>query len=595
MKRILRYGLIVLGLVIVALIAIPFFVDVNTFRPTVESRLSAVLGRQVSIGNLDLALLQGSLSAESLSVADDPQFSTSPFLTAQSLRIGVELWPLIRNRSLNVTGLTIENPEIRLIRNASGQWNYSSLGGQQSGAPAATAGSDTPQQSPAGAPQPPPDQPSAAAAPLDARIRQFSIQGGRVIIGSTESKQQNVYDDANVTASDVALTSRFPVTVSANLPGGGNFSLEGAVGPVNQTDASLTPFDAKMTARSLDLARTGVLDPALGLGGLIDLDATLASQDAQASTQGQATLTKALLVAGGSAATIPVVTDFSTRYDLRRSGGTLNPSTIKIGNASARLSGTYQTAPDDTTRVNLKIEGQNMPATDLQAFLPALGINLPTGASLTAGNLQANLTVQGPTNRLVTTGNVGLMSATLTGFNLGEKLSSVAQLAGVSNTGSDLGIERLTMNLRMAPDGLRLDQFLTVITRLGSIAGGGTIDAKNNLDLKMAATLSGVPGATLETGISGAISRLTRTTGGGCKTATIPFQVQGTTANPRFIPDVGGAAASMLQSYIRGCPGEQTTGNTAAPSSGSGSGSGAAAPAPSNPLERLTDIFRRKQ
>jgi len=43
--------------------------------------------------------------------------------------------------------------------------------------------------------------------------------------------------------------------------------------------------------------------------------------------------------------------------------------------------------------------------------------------------------------------------------------------------------------------------------------------------------------------------------GGGCKSGTtVPFQIQGTTADPKFIPDVGGLAAGMLKSQL-GCAG----------------------------------------
>jgi hypothetical protein len=46
------------------------------------------------------------------------------------------------------------------------------------------------------------------------------------------------------------------------------------------------------------------------------------------------------------------------------------------------------------------------------------------------------------------------------------------------------------------------------------------------------------------------------TGGGGSKSElTVPFQVQGTTSDPKFIPDIGGAAASMLKSQISGLSG----------------------------------------
>ena len=90
MKRVLKIVAIILGLLIVLLIAIPFFIDANTFKPKLESELTDALGRSVKVGNLSLALLSGGVAADNISIADDPQFSNAPFLQAKSLKVGVE-------------------------------------------------------------------------------------------------------------------------------------------------------------------------------------------------------------------------------------------------------------------------------------------------------------------------------------------------------------------------------------------------------------------------------------------------------------------------------------------------------------------------
>jgi hypothetical protein len=202
-----------------------------------------------------------------------------------------------------------------------------------------------------------------------------------------------------------------------------------------------------------------------------------------------------------------------------------------------------------------------MPANDLEAFLPALGIHLPKGASLQGGTLNTDLTLTGPTNKMVTTGTVGLFNAKLAGFDLGSKMSAISSLTGVK-TGKDLEIEKLTTNLRMAPDGLKADNFVAVIPSLGNLTGGGTIDSKNDLDFKMVAALSGALGAAGNPvgDATGMLGKLTGGAGGGgCKggTTTVPFMIQGTTADPKFIPDVGGLAAGMLKSQL-GCAGGAT-------------------------------------
>jgi AsmA protein len=534
MKRTLRIVAIVVVVLLLLVVIVPFLIPVDKFRPTIEEKASQALGRQVQLGGLSLSLLTGSLSAQNLSVGDDPKFSTSPFLTAKSVKVGVEIMPLIFSKTLNVTGITIENPEVNLLHNPAGQWNYSTLSGAAKSA-----------QKPAA---------SSSTAPGDFSVQKFTLNDGRITVGSTASQKRSTYDHVNIVASNFSMTSKFPVTLTADLPSGGKFKLDGTAGPIDQTDASLTPMDAKLEVDSLDLGSTGFVDARAGLGGILDLTANLSSQNGEAQTKGNIKISKALFISGGSPSGVPVVVDFDTKYDLRKSTGVLNPSTVKIGNAAAHLNGTYKTAGDETI-VNIKVDAKDMPAKDLELFLPALGINLPKGASLQAGTLNADLDLAGPVGKLITAGNVGLFKGVLAGFDLGSKMSGVASLAGIKS-GKDLQIEKLTSNLRMAPDGLKADNFIAVLPGVANLSGAGTVDSKNNLDFKMAATLTSALGdvASPVSSVGGLLGKATGG-GGGCKGGTtVPFQIQGTTADPKFIPDVGGLAAGMLKSQL-GCAG----------------------------------------
>jgi len=352
------------------------------------------------------------------------------------------------------------------------------------------------------------------------------------------------------------MTAKFPVTVTAELPGGGDMKLEGHVGPLDKSDTTLTPVDAKLHVSNLNLATTGFLDPSLGLGGLVDVDTTVANQGGVAQTNGTVKLSKALLVQGGSPAGVPMNVNYSTRYDLRRNSGVLNPSTVKIGSATAKLNGTYS-SQGEATVVDLKLAGDGMSAKDLEAFLPAVGVNLPKGASLNAGTLSTNLNIKGPTNKLVTDGTIGLFNARLEGFDLGSKMAAVSALTGLK-TGKDLDIQKMTTEVHMAPSGLRAENFLAVLPSIGNLAGGGTLDSKNNLDFKMAATLTGgAMGAVGAAGggVGGVVGALGGGKAGGCKNGTtIPFLIQGTSSDPKFVPDVGGVAADMVKSQL-GCAG----------------------------------------
>jgi AsmA protein len=533
----LKWIAIAVVVLLVALFIVPFLIPVNKFRPTIEQKASESLGRKVELGNLSLSILSGSLGIDNLSIADDPKFNNGPFLTAKSVKVGVELIPLIFSQQVNVTGIEIVDPQVTMLKNLAGKWNFSSIGGNS--APSSTTGGS-----------------NKTAESLT--IKTLELKDGQITVGTTTSQKRSVYTPVNLTAHDVAMNNSFPVELSVGLPGGGTMKIDGKVGPVDQKDAALTPQDVKLNISNLNLASTGFLDPSIGLGGIVDMDATLVSQSGVMAIKGAMKLSKAVLVAGGQQSGVPLTLDLDTKYDLQKGTGVLNPSVAKIGNAKSNLSGTYKSEGDEFA-VDLKVDGQNLPATDLEAFLPALGINLPSGSKLTAGTLSTNLHITGPTNKLVTDGTIGLFNGKLTGFNLGSKLATVGALAGIK-TGNDLVIEKFTSNVHMAPTGLKADNMNLVVPSLGTVVGGGTLDAKNNMNFNLVATvtsevINAAAGAAGGAATGALNSALGGALGGGaanCKNGgvKVPLQVHGTTANPQFTPDVGGATASLLKSEL---------------------------------------------
>ena len=102
----MKKPLVIIGIIVVVLlvivIALPFIINVNRFKPELETKLSDALGRKVEIGNIGLSILSGGVNVDNLVVADDPAFSHSPFLQAKELKAGVALLPLIFSGKLEV-------------------------------------------------------------------------------------------------------------------------------------------------------------------------------------------------------------------------------------------------------------------------------------------------------------------------------------------------------------------------------------------------------------------------------------------------------------------------------------------------------------
>jgi len=239
MKKILKIVGIIIVVFILIVIALPFLIDVNKFKPTLETDLTNALGRKVEIGNIGLSILSGGITIDNVSIADDPAFSRSPFLQARQLTAGVALIPLIFSKKLEVRSFTVTDPQVSLLRSPSGTWNYSSLGsaakapGKSESAPAAPAGS--------------------SSAP-EISVEKLTISNGTVVVGTVGSRgKTQTYQSVNLEASDLSYTSQFPFKFSAKTPGGGTLGVDGKAGPINSGDTSLTPLDAKIDVNNLDL------------------------------------------------------------------------------------------------------------------------------------------------------------------------------------------------------------------------------------------------------------------------------------------------------------------------------------------------------
>lgn len=518
-KRYLRIGAIALGALVLILIVLPLFINVNSFRPQIESEASAALGRQVTVGDLSLSIFSGSVRADNIVIADDPAFSKSPFVTAKSLKIGVELMPLIFSKQLNVTEITLNDPEITLLKAANGKWNFSSIGGAaKKGGPA--KGSES--------------------TPSTFSISKLSVRNGRLSVGrANTTAKPAIYNNVNATVTNFSYTSQFPFKLTAQLPGGGDVNISGKAGAINAADTSRIPMDAAVKVKEMNLAAMGMVDPASGIAGLADFDGTLNSDGSHAKMVGLFTGRQMKFSPKGSPAPKPITVRHAVDIDFARDMGTITQGDISLGGAQAHLTGTFQ-SQGEAEVVNLRLNAPGMPVDQLEPMLPSMGVVLPPGSQLRGGTLSAELAIAGPLNKLVITGPVRLSNTQLANFDLGSKLGALAAFSGKSPSSRDTSIQNASLNARVAPEGTRADNINLTVPAIGIVTGSGTISPAGALAFKMVADLHG-----------GAVGSLTKVAGiGGGGQNQIPFAIEGTTSDPKFVPDVAGVAAGLAKGEL---------------------------------------------
>ena len=505
---------VVLVVLVAAVALVPFFVNADSFRPTLETKLSSAIGRKISLGHLDFSLLSGSLVASDITIGDDPAFSSAPFLQAHQLYIGVQIVPLLLHRQVQVTRFTVDSPNIHLIHAADGKWNFSSIG--------STAQPATPQQ------------PTVLP---DLTVGELQVKNGTATISSLPAiTKPFVYSKLNLTVKQFSFVRSFPFDLAAALPGSGSLTLTGEAGPLAQKDAADTPFHATLHIKNLDPVAAGAIDPSNGISMLADADAQCSSDGDNLATSGKVIASRLQLARTGSPAPHPVQVDFAASDDLDARSGKISDIAIHTGNVVVHVAGNFHLTPK-AVMLDLHLNAPNLPIDQLEALLPAFGIQLPSGSQLRGGTLTTNVAITGPATATSITGPVEIDNTLLAGFDLGSRLQGL-NLFGKTNGGTQIQVIRTSVN--STPDLTSFTNIYGNLPQIGSASGNGTVTSSGALNFQMQAkiTSSNTAGAVANQAINvlgGFLgSRFQKNTSNG-----IPLTITGTAKSPAIHANIG--------------------------------------------------------
>jgi AsmA protein len=540
-KRWTKILIAILVVVVAIIAAIPLFINANTFRPAIQKQLSQVFGRDVKFGDLSLSVIHGRMTARDLTVAEDPAFGAGPFLTADELRIGIELRPLIVSHQLNIRSFEIDSPKINVIRAANGTWNVSSIGHNVALAAANSSSAPKP-----GGPPLPPLPPMPPMPPLtDMKVALVIIDDGTI----TASEQPPhgdpaVYNNVNIEVHDFSFASSFPFKLSADLPGGGNVSVDGHAGPLNRNDAATTPVDAELKVQGLTPVAAGFLNPESGLSLVADLDIKISSDGQTVTDSGSALLSNLKLRKGASPAPKPIGIAFKGTHLLKANSGTIDDAAIQVGDAAIHLSGSYEPVVGGASdpELNFKLQGQSLPVDDMQPLMTAAGVRLPNNSVLKGGTVGMNLAITGQSKALTIIGDISADKTRLVGFDVGSKIHGVAALSGVK-TGDTSDIEMLRAHIRMSNAGVVVDRVYAVIAAMGELTGSGACSPANQLDFNLVAKVTSASGV----GKLG-VGLLTALNGGSGDKKGVPLRIVGTPDDPVITADVSGVVGKTTHS-----------------------------------------------
>ena len=515
MKKPVKIGLAVaIVLPILAVAAIRVFVDANTFRPMIESRLSAAFSRKVTVGALSLSVMTGSLVANDLAIAEDPKFGQAPFFTAKRLHIGVQMKPLIFDRQLIVRSFEVDSPQIHLIRAEDGSWNFSAL------SHGASSRNVT----------------QTAALPA-LSVSLITIRDGSAMIETLPLQNKpRIYDHLDVKLEHFSLAEAFPFTVGASLPGNGRVELSGTIGPINPQDAASTAFNAQLSIQHLDPVVAGYIEPAAGISMIAGLDAHVVSDGVSVTSNGKAHAEHLILLKGGKVAPNPLDIKYRIVHSLKSNSGQISDLALQTGAVAIHVKGNYQLAANVPV-FDVKLLAQSVPIDGLQAIMPAIGVKLPNNAVLKGGTLSASFDIKGSAKDNVIAGSYEIKNTALEGYDLGSKISGIAALGGIK-TGNTTVIDISRADMRITKAGSETKNIYSVLPALGESTGSGTVSPSGALDFHLISKVTSAKGLN-KVGVdiltklnsSSASAKPSDATG-------IPISITGTAENPVITADV---------------------------------------------------------
>ena len=245
MIRVLKWlGLALGGIVVLAVLAallLPTIVNLDRYRAVLASRVSKAVGREVTLGSLRVDLWRGiGAEARGIQIAQAPGFGSEPFLTADALRVRVQLLPLLRGQ-VKVSTAVLEHPRIRLLHARDGAWSVDDL-------------------MKAHPPPPPPKPPAEAVRPERGPLmgglllNQVAVNNGEVTLldQARSPGLMLTLTDLNLTVRQASVSDPLEVRSRARIGGVGTGRIESA-GRISLTDPDVPALDMTVTLQDVEV------------------------------------------------------------------------------------------------------------------------------------------------------------------------------------------------------------------------------------------------------------------------------------------------------------------------------------------------------
>jgi len=225
MKKVMLVVGVIFAALIVIVILLPFLVNLNHYQARYLPIIEESLNRKVVLKDIRLTIFPSiGVRLSGLTVMEDPAFGAGPFASLSALDVGVKLRPLL-NRRIEVSGITLRDPIITMIKNSRGVTNTSTLGPKVAAKPEQQA-----------------EKPSPAQGPLHIltlfAVDRIAITGGKLTYRDelATKPSESVLQNLDLLLKDIGLNRTPSIHMATTLqPQNLPIKVDGTAGPLKET------------------------------------------------------------------------------------------------------------------------------------------------------------------------------------------------------------------------------------------------------------------------------------------------------------------------------------------------------------------------
>jgi len=422
--KIRTFLIAVLSVVILIAIAVGVLLGrVDSWRPHIQAELQQKLNRPVSIDHLSLKLLPLQLKMDGFSIAEASPFPQDrPFAKADRVFVSVSIWSVLRGDP-EVNDLLLDKPQIELIRNSAGVWNYSSLGKGNSKSPG-----------------------SASEFSLDL----LNITDGQLGYTDQLNKQaRSVYDHIDLRVTNFAPGVQFGLNLGVHFPGQGQQMLEfnGKAGPVGiASENAVPPVNGHLSIQQVSLAGVNLF---LSAGTIPPDTNSVASGEAEINALADVISCKGTLrldnmILNGVKMDSAISSTYNIEDDLKQKKLLIRSGVVQVGPTILLATGDVSTATTPAT-LNVTVKTDHSSITELAKLAGGLGFGFNPAYNV-AGELSVDVTASGA-------GNAPQLKGSIRAQNLSASGGQIKQAVAIPEIDLTLSPDSIVSNTMSATSG----------------------------------------------------------------------------------------------------------------------------------------------